>query len=239
MSAFLQAVRWDMTLQARNGFYWASAFLVIVVALLLLSVPEEVSAQPAVWVPAVLAVNLQITTFFFVAGLILLDRDEGTLQALAVSPCSPGQYLAMRILTLTALGAVETLAIVWIGFGADGWRPLILVGTLALGVIYTGLGAAVAARYESVNTLLLPASAFVTLLLLPLLPHFDLVPRAPFLLHPIEPVLALLRAAYGVTGVGEVGYGVAGSVGWSAVAFVWGRNGVRAVMHDTRAAGGR
>jgi fluoroquinolone transport system permease protein len=239
MSAFFQAVRWDMTLQARNGFYWASAFLVIVVAVLLLYVPEEVTAQPAVWVPAVLTVNLQITTFFFVAALILLERDEGTLQAVAVSPCSPSQYLAMRILTLTALGAVETLAIVWIGFGADGWRPLILAGTLALGLIYTGLGAAVAARYESINTLLLPASAFVTLLLLPLLPHFGLVPRAPFLLHPIEPVLALLRTAYGVTGGSDVVYGVVGSAGWSGVAFVWGRNGVHAVMHDTRAAGGR
>lgn len=34
MIAFLSAVRWDVTLQARNGFYWASVFLVIVVGTL-------------------------------------------------------------------------------------------------------------------------------------------------------------------------------------------------------------
>jgi fluoroquinolone transport system permease protein len=237
--AFFNAVRWDITLQARNGFYWATVFLVIVVGVLLLYVPEGVRAHPATWVPAVLTVNLQITTFFFVAGLILLERDEGTLHALAVSPFSPSRYLAMRIISLTALGAVETLAVVWLGFGAGGRWPLILGGTFALGVIYTALGAAVAARYESINTLLLPASAFVTLLLLPLLPHFGLVPREPFLLHPIEPAMALLRAGYSVFEITDVVYGVVGCAAWSGVAFVWGRNRVRKVMHDTRAAGGR
>ena len=37
----------------------------------------------------VLAINLQITTFFFVAGLMLLERDEGTLTALASRRCRP------------------------------------------------------------------------------------------------------------------------------------------------------
>jgi fluoroquinolone transport system permease protein len=107
-------------------------------------------------VPAILAVNLQITTFFFVAGLMLLERDEGTLNALAVSPLSASGYLAMRTFSLTGLAAAETIAIVWIGFGTGGSWPLILGGTAALGFIYTCFGAAVATRYESVNALLLP-----------------------------------------------------------------------------------
>ena len=117
MIAFVTALRWDIVLQARNGFYWASAFVVLVVGGLLLSVPESVRADGAAWVPALLAVNLQITTFFFVAGLMLLERDEGTLTALAVSPFSPAAYLATRMITLTALAAVETVAVVLIAFG--------------------------------------------------------------------------------------------------------------------------
>ena len=105
---------------------------------------------------------------------MLLERDEGTLAALAVSPFSPGAYLATRTVTLTALGAVETIAVVWIAFNVPGSWLLILAGSAALGVIYTGLGAAVGARYTSVNALLLPASLVVTLLLLPLIPHFGL-----------------------------------------------------------------
>jgi hypothetical protein len=84
--AVLNALRWDVVVQARNGFYWASAFLIAMIGSLLLSLPEAVRANSAALVPAILIINLQITTFFFVAGLILLERDEGTLAALAVSP---------------------------------------------------------------------------------------------------------------------------------------------------------
>jgi fluoroquinolone transport system permease protein len=239
MTPMLRALRWDVVLQARNGFCWASAFLVAMFGALLLNVPETARANSAVWVPAILMINLQITTFFFVAGLILLERDEGTLAALAVSPLSASGYLAMRTVSLTGLAAVETIALVWIGFGTGGSWRLILTGTAALGVIYTGCGAAIAVRYESVNALLLPASAFVALLLLPLLPHFELAPRLPFLVHPLEPPMILLRAAYGGIDRTEVVLGLAGSLGWSALAFIWGRNRVRALMQNTRASGGR
>lgn len=239
MSALATILRWDVVLQARNGFYWATAFLVLVVGGLLLAVPAEARADGAAWVPALLAVNLLITTFFFVAGLMLLERDEGTLTALAVSPFSPGRYLAVHIITLTTLATIETAAVVWIAFETAASWLLILCGAAALGAIYTAFGAAVATRYASVNALLLPASAVAALLLLPLLPHFGLAPRALFLLHPIEPPLTMIRAAYGAGGPADLGFGTAGSVFWAAVAFRWGRQRVARLMRDTRASGGR
>jgi fluoroquinolone transport system permease protein len=239
MNALITLVRWDAVLQARNGFYWATMFVVVVIGALLLSVPEAARANHAAWVPALLAINLQITTFFFVAGLILLDRDEGTLTALAVSPLSPGIYLAARIITLTTLAAIETIAIVMTVFGVGGSWGLILSGTIALAATYTGFGAVIATRYESVNALLLPASVFVAALLLPLLPHFGLAPRALFLLHPAEPALTLIRAGYGTATLGDVGFGFLASIVWSSLACWWGVRRVAGLMRDTRATGGR
>ena len=237
MSVFLTALRWDVVLQARNGLYWASAFVVLVIGGLLLAVPEAVRSNQAAFVPPILVINLQITTFFFVAGLMLLERDEGTLTALAVSPLTPGGYLATRTISLTILAAVETIVLLWIAFDTVGsWS--VLIGTASLGVIYTGFGAGVGARYGS-NELLLPASVVVTLLLLPLIPHFGLGPRAPAMLHPIEPPLTLMRAGYSATSRSDLVFGLAGSVGWSAVAFLWGRSRVGRLMQDTRATGGR
>ena len=239
MNALIALVRWDAILQARNGFYWATAFVVVVMGALLLNVPEGARADRAVWVPALLAINLQITTFFFVAGLILLERDEGTLTALAVSPLSPGIYFAARTITLTMLAAVETIAIVWIAFGMEGSWGFILSGTVALGVMYTGFGAAIATRYESVNAMLLPASVCVAALLLPLLPHFGLAPRVVFLLHPTEPALTLIRAGYGSATTGEVGFGFVGAILWGTLTYWLGLRSVAGLMRDTRATGGR
>lgn len=239
MRAVAAALGWDVVVQARNGFYWATAFVVLAVGGLLLALPDAARANHGAWVPALLAINLQITTFFFAAALVLLEREEGTLAVLAVTPFGPGSYAAMRTATLTALGIVETMAIVWIAFGTTGSWSRILLGTATMGVIYTGCGLAIASRYDSVNTLLLPAAAFVTLLLLPLLPHFGLAPRAPFLVHPIEPALALVRAGYVPAGPGELSYDVLGSAAGSVLAFLWGRRGVRRLMRNTATRGSR
>jgi fluoroquinolone transport system permease protein len=239
MNALIVLVRWDAVLQARNGFYWATAFVVVAIGALLLNVPEAARADRAAWVPALLAINLQITTFFFVAGLILLERDEGTLMALAVSPLSAATYLAAQTITLTTLATVETIAVVWVVFGAGGSWGFILAGTVALGVTYTGFGAAIGTRYESVNAMLLPASVVVAALLLPLLPHFGLAPRVLFLLHPTEPALTLIRAGYRVTAPTDIAFGFLGSAIWSTIAYWWGLRSLATLMRDTRASGGR
>lgn len=239
MTALLTALRWDVVVQARNGFYWTTALVVLLLGGLLLAVPGDARVDAALWVPVVVIISLQVTTFFFVAGLMLLERDEGTLAALAVSPLSPGGYLAARTLSLTALAVVETLVIVWIGFDLPSAWLTTLSGMAVLGIIYTASGAAMAARYGSVNTFLLPASMVVLLLLLPLVPHLGLAPRWPFVLHPTEPALTLLRAGYGVARGADLAFGFGGSLFWSVVAFLWARRRLRVLMHDTRAGGGR
>ena len=239
MTTLVAFVRWDVRIQARNGFYWASAFVAVAMGALVAAAPPGIREQPGVWVPAIVIMNLQITTFFFVAGLLLLDRDEGTLTALAASPLSARLYLAAQVITLTILAAVETMVIVWIGFGLGGSWLLALPAIAFLGVIYTGFGAVIAARYESVNALLLPASMVVTFLLFPLLPHFGLSSRLLFLPFPTEPVLTMMRAAYRPTDSVDLAFGVIGSVAWAGLAFAVGARAVRGLMRDTKSTGGR
>jgi hypothetical protein len=57
--------------------------------------------------------------------------------------------------------------------------------------------------------------------------------------HPVEPALALLRAAYHPPTIVEAVFGVGGSVAWSAMACRWGAHSVAGAMRDTGATGGR
>jgi fluoroquinolone transport system permease protein len=233
MSAFATALRWDVVWQARNGFYWASVVVVVLLGGLLLALPETARANGAIWVPALAVGMLQVTTFFFVAGLLLLERSERTLTALAVSPVSPAGFLAVRMMTLTTLATAETLGVVWIAFGLPGTWPLVVAATMAMGVVYTGAGVLVASRYATLNRLLLPASMVITALLLPLLPHFGLAPRLPFLFHPIEPALTLIRAAYLPGAPLDLAFGAVGCMVWGAASFWWGQRAVRRMMRST------
>ena len=238
MKALLALIRFDVILQARNGFYWASGFVVLVVSALLAALPEAVASAPSLYVPALVAFNLQITTFFFVAGLVLLEREEGTLTALGASPASPRIYMTARTMTLAGLAAAETLVIVWFGFGllASWW---LLAGIVAMGITYTGFGAALAMRYASVNELLLPASVIVTLLLLPLLGHFGLTSPVVWVWHPMAPAIVLIRGAYEPIGLPASILGVGGAIAWAMGAFRLATRGAERLMRDTRASGGR
>lgn len=238
MTHLLSFVRWDITLQARNGFYYASVFVALTISAVVVSLPA-LGAASAVWVPAVFVFNLVITTFFFVTGLILLDREEGTLTALAVAPMNPSTYLASRIATLTVLASLETVVIVAIGFQLPARWPLLLTGSAALGLFYTCAGAIIASRYASVNELLLPASCIVTFLMLPLVAHFGFQTRAVYLAHPVEPALTLLRAAYQPLSGFEVAAALMGAIFWSVLSYAIARHRVVVMMRDTRATGGR
>ena len=238
MRGFADILRFDIIVQARNGFYWASGFVVLAISALLAAMPIAVINNPGLWVPALAAFNLQITTFFFVAGLLLLEKDEGTLKALGASPLSARMYLLAHTTTLTALAAAETLIIVWFAFGlVTSWA--LFAGIGALGITSTCFGVAMAARYESVNYLLLPASVIVTVLFLPLLSHFGLAPRILVVWHPMEPAITLIRAAHSPTSIGDLLYGAFGSAGWARLAFELAQRAVTRLMRDTRASGGR
>jgi fluoroquinolone transport system permease protein len=63
----------------------------------------------------------------------------------------------------------------------------------------------------------------VLLLILPLIDHFGLWQSPIFYLHPVQPMLVLMRAVRGGAAGWEVGYGLLGSSLWFAVSFTWAR----------------
>ncbi|MBR9990063.1 MAG: ABC transporter permease, partial [Gemmatimonadetes bacterium] len=66
----------DVRLQLRNGFYYATAFMLLVWALILAWLP----AADLRWIlPPLVLGNLVINTFYFLAALVLLEHDEGSL----------------------------------------------------------------------------------------------------------------------------------------------------------------
>jgi fluoroquinolone transport system permease protein len=239
MSAFTTLVRWDVHLQGRSGFYWVSTIVVIVIGSLLLALPVPARTPASIWVPALVLINLVITTFFFVSALVLIERDEGSVFALAVSPTHPAAYLGARATTLTTLAAVETVALVVVAFDAPASWALFLSGAVTAGVIYTSIGAAMVTRYTTINEFLLPATVVVIGLLVPLLAHLRLTADLPMLWHPLEPSLILLRASYDAESAGQVIVGALGSLAWAIAAFGWAQGRLQGLMHDTRATGGR
>jgi fluoroquinolone transport system permease protein len=127
MNRLLATIRCDLRLQQRNGFYYATAFVVAVYALGITQLHTAgARLNLAGLLPAVVLNNLMITSFYFIGALVLLEKTEGTLAAQIVSPLRAGEYLAAKVITLTALALAYNLAVVALVLGGH-FSPLALL----------------------------------------------------------------------------------------------------------------
>ena len=103
----LATMRLDVVNQFRQGFYIASLVVLLAVLVAFCLLPVEAR----VLLPLVLLTNMLLATFVFLAGLVLLEKGEGTLATVIVSPLRAQEYLASKIATLAGLGVLENLII--------------------------------------------------------------------------------------------------------------------------------
>lgn len=216
MKRLLQSVKLDIQLQFRNGFYYVSAFVAVGTILLLSRFP---SVDWTLFWPVIILENLVINTFFFMAGLVLLEKGEGTLEALIVSPLRPAEYLAAKIASLGLLSLLETLLIVLVISGpAFNWLWMLL-GIAALVAIYILYGFFVVIRYDSIGEFILPAALWTFGFSLPLLTYFDIWTSTWAYLHPLQAPLSLMQAAYQPLPAAEIIYGLLYSGLWVFIGF--------------------
>ena len=214
MSSLAATIRLDLRLQVRNGFYHAVAFVLVCWFVLLTQLPE---VDWSYILPVVVYGNLVMVNFYFVAGLVLLEKAEGTLQAQVVTPLSSWEYLASKAVTLAGLALIEQVAIVWAAYGA-GFAALPLAsGSVLAAILFTLVGFLLVARYQSINEYLFPSVLFVMVLSLPLLHYFDLWDTWLLFVHPLSAPLALLAGAFGPIPPWQYVYGVLYALLWAAL----------------------
>ncbi|HEV2147612.1 MAG TPA: hypothetical protein VGR37_09445 [Longimicrobiaceae bacterium] len=224
MSRLLTAVRCDARLQLRNGFYHAAGFVVLVWGVLLYR------ARGLDWaplLPAVVVGNLVLSTFYFVGGLVLLEKGERTLEALVVSPLRPGEYLGSKVLTLTALAVLENLLIVLLLRGSRFALVPFVAGMALAAVLLVLAGFIAVARYDSINEYILPSVPYAAVAILPLLPYFGVGAGPWVYAHPVHAALVVIGAAFQPVGGWELAYGVVYSAAWAGVLGVAARRAFR------------
>lgn len=202
MNRLLSAMKLDVTVQVRNSLYTIGigAGLLVAIAIAQLGSPEQMWAI----VPTLMLLVVGGSTLLYVSGMLVFERDEGTLSANIVAPLRTWEYLGSKLVTLTALATLESL--VMIGGAMLIMRfsaavpvpniPLLLVGILAIGVIYTLIGIILIVRYRQITDFLVPMSGIAIALQLPFLHFLGWIEHPLFLIMPTSAPTMLMRGAY-------------------------------------------
>jgi fluoroquinolone transport system permease protein len=213
----------DVRLQLRNGFYFATALVVVCSILLLRWLPADTAA---VLLPVVLLGNIVVNTFYFVSGLLLLERGEGTFAAQSVTPLRDDEYLASKLLTLVALSLLESLLIAAAVVGLDGRLALMALGIALAAALFCVAGVGLVVRYESINEFIMPSVLYTSLLSLPMLGYFGVGARVWYLPHPIQGPLELLQIHAPYT-PGWLAYAIGYPLIWFVPVYLWSRRALR------------
>ncbi|MCB9682861.1 MAG: hypothetical protein H6733_15445 [Alphaproteobacteria bacterium] len=168
MSPAIRALAWqvrgDLTLQWRHGF--AAAYAVVIATYLaLFSVAPPPAAK--VLLPLVLGADTTVLGFFFVGGLVLLERADHSLKAVSVTPLSTAAYLGSKVVSLGALSLAASLGLALLS--GHGHHPVQLLLAVALICpLFVLLGVIVVSRTPTVNRYMVYAGVFTGPLMLPL-----------------------------------------------------------------------
>jgi fluoroquinolone transport system permease protein len=213
----------DVRVQFRNGFYLATAFVVACSVVLLRWLPPEVAA---LLLPVVVLENIVVNTFYFVSALLLLERGDGTFAAQSVTPLRADEYLASKVLTLTALSLVESLLIAAAVAGLDGRLVVMSIGIALASVLFCLSGVALIVHYESINEFIMPSVLYTAVLSLPMLGYFGVGAQEWYLPHPIQGPLELMRLQTPST-PGGLAYAIGCPLLWIVPVSLWSRRAVR------------
>lgn len=203
----------EWTVQWRNGFFAAALFVAIIYSVLLRVLSDWWQAE---WLPFLLFSNLLIGTFYFTAGLVLLEKDEGVANALRVTPIPKALLVLARVLSLTAIALGENL--LWLVLGGQGaaiegtW----LVALAASAAWLCLLGGRLVQGYGGINDFLMPSFVMTLVICAPMVTLLGLGESVFWWLHPTYPFVRLFGP---VDGGWLLAWAIA--LGWLALAGWW------------------
>jgi fluoroquinolone transport system permease protein len=193
----------DVRVQVRTQLYTIGivAGVIVAVAFAWLATPAQLPG----WMPALLLIVVGGSTLMYVGSMILMEKDQGILNATIVSPMRPSEYLWSKIISLTTLATLEATvmiggAMLIMSFSDELTLPnipLLLIGVIAIGIIYTLTGILLIVRFDKITDYLFPMAGVAVLFQLPFIYFLGWVKHPVLLVIPTSAPTVLMQGAFG------------------------------------------
>jgi fluoroquinolone transport system permease protein len=163
----LKLFKYDINIQFRSGYWTVYGILGIIYILILVNLPVYVRDYVVVYL---IFSDTSVLGLIFVGALVLLEKQQGVLQSLSVTPLKLNTYLFSKVLSLTLLSAVISSLIWIIPLWSFRGYALILPGVVLASIVHTMFGIGFTAGAESFNQFLARVFAGSVIFTIPVLP---------------------------------------------------------------------
>ena len=236
MKHLLAALHTDIVMLYRTGYAQAVAVVFALLLILLLQISTLDFAGFADLIAAIILVDQTVSCLMLTGLMILLERGEGVVTALATTPMSRAAYIASKTIAVGSICAIQTILLALIAYDGNLSIGFLFGGLLAMAAILTLFAFVAVAPFDTLFRFLLPMIGWAFFLALPA--YGTLFGWRPLLMeaHPMSPPMTLLEAAFTELPSSRVLYAISGTMVWITIA---GLSAFAALgMIRARAAGG-
>jgi len=147
-SALAAMLAWDVCIQARYGFYAVYAVVTGFYLVVLDALPASLVDRALV---LVVVTDTAVLGFYFIGALVLIEKREGVLDALLVTPLGLRGYLLSKAASLTLLATLASGVVVGFTHGTRVAVAPLLAGVALTASLFVLVGVAAVARFDTVN----------------------------------------------------------------------------------------
>ena len=189
----LHAVWADMRFQLKQGFYLVYVLITIMYLILLSFLPNDVLA---IALPLVVFSDPSVLGLFFIGGIIMLEKVQGVLTVIVVTPLRTIEYILSKVISLAFISVLAAFAITGFShYEKVNWL-LVFLSTILTSGIFTLSGIMINAGCQTVNQYMIKTVPYMLLFVLPcfaliVFPYSDL-----FTIIPSVAALRLMLGAY-------------------------------------------
>jgi fluoroquinolone transport system permease protein len=189
----LHAILADIRFQIKQGFYLVYVIITAMYLIIMSFLPDDILA---VALPLVVFSDPSVLGLFFIGGIILMEKGQGVLMVLVVSPLRSWEYILSKVISLAIVAVLAAFAISYYShYPTVNWWLLFLATILTSG-IFTLLGIMINAGCNTVNQYMLKTIPYMLLFILPCFALLGFPYSGFFTIFPSVAALKLMLGAY-------------------------------------------
>jgi len=191
----LNSITADIKFQLKHGFYAVYVMLSVAYIIILNFIPMPAKS---IILPILIYTDPAALGMFFIGGMVLLEKEQGVLSLLYITPLKVYEYIVSKVLTL---GIISTLVAVGISLAVNIETNyiLLILSTFLSSIFYTLIGFLIASKSKTVNDYIVRIIPAIMLAILPCLTFIknDFVPEVINKIALLIPTAGGLKMIFG------------------------------------------
>lgn len=216
MKRLIRSIIGDVFLQMKYGFYAVYAFITIIYIILLKQLPDKFLG---IILPFIIFSDPSVLGFYFISGLVLLEKGERTLMYLVSTPLRTREYLWSKMISLTLLSIATSSIIIMFSYGLKFNLPIFILGVSLTSFLFILIGFIAVAKFPTINEYILSSIIYIVILCLPLVDYFGFFKSLAFYIFPTQASLLLIRGAFEGLEAWQLLYSVLYLIIWISLAY--------------------